>query len=70
MPAHNRIKFFHFHLVRHGPLILARGVVVPGSRRRYQFDLFSHDLYLLSTGANISKDLVDTQLVDNPHTLG
>ncbi len=70
MFTNNRIKFLDLHFVRHGSLVLARGVVVPGSRRRNQFDLFSHALNLLPTGANITNDLFDTQLIDNPHTFG
>ena len=70
MFTNNRIKFSDLHFVRHGSLVLARSVVVPGSRRRYQFDLFSHALNLLPTGAKIINDLVDTQLVNNPHTFG
>ncbi len=70
MLADDRIKFFDLHFVRHGSLVLARGVVVPGSGRRYQFDLFSHALNLLPTGSKIIDDLFDTQLVDNPHAFG
>ena len=70
MLANDRIKFLDLHFVRHGSLVLARGVVVPGSRRRYQFDLFSHGLDLLSTGAKITNDLFNTQLVNNPHAFG
>ncbi len=68
MLANDRIKFLNLHLVRHGALVFAGGVVVPGSGRRYEFNFFSHNLDLYPAGTNISNDLINTQLINNPHT--
>lgn len=68
--ANDRVEFLDFHLVGHISLVLAGRVVMSRPSRRNQFDFFSHDLDLLSTCPDFADHLVDSHLVDDPHTLG
>src|ERR1700694_2314007 len=45
--AGDGIEFLDLHLLRHQLLVLAGGVEVASPRRRFQFDLFAHELLRL-----------------------
>ncbi len=70
MLANNWIKLLDFHLVWHGSLVLVGGVVMACPGRRYQLDFFSHDLDLLSAGADFRYNFFDTLFIYNSHSLG
>ena len=79
MLANNRIELLDLHLVRHGSLVLVRGVVVSSPCARHQLDFVSHgvssdftrcrlDLHALAT--NVCQNGIDPQLVNRAHALG
>jgi hypothetical protein len=73
MLANHGIKFFDLHFFGHGALVLGGGVEITSSSAGHQTNLVTHDfgsLDLLTLGAQVSNDLVDTQLVDDAHALG
>jgi hypothetical protein len=43
VPAHHRVVFLQYHLVRRVLLVLVGGVEVAGAGGGYQFDQISHD---------------------------
>ena len=79
MLANDRIELLDLHLVRHGSLVLVRGVVVSSPCARHQLDFVSHgvssdfarcrlDLHALAT--NVCQNGIDPQLVNRAHALG
>jgi hypothetical protein len=67
MLASDWIELLDLHLLRHGALVLGRGVEVTGAGAGLEFDFFTHDRYsldLLASGTQVSQNGIDAILVD------
>ena len=66
------VVFFNFHFVRHGALVLGRGVVMTSVSAGDEFDFVTHDfapLDLFTAATHVCQDSIDAFLVDNAHAL-
>src|SRR5580693_9076556 len=59
--AHHRVELLRFQFVRMQPLVLGGRVVMPGARRRNQFDFVAHEFpYTLTPLARRSATTTST----------
>ena len=69
----HRIKFLHFHLVRHVAFVFCSRVVVTGAGRRYEFDFiacaFCHGLYPDTLCTQVGQHFVYAVFVNNTQTM-
>ena len=66
------IVFLNFHFVRHGALVLGRGVVMAGVSAGDEFDFVTHDvapLDLFTAATHVRQNGFDAFLVDDAHAL-
>ena len=70
--ADYRIVFLDFHFVRHGALVLGRGIEMASISAGDEFDFVTHGfapLDLFTAATHVSQDGFDTFLVDDAHAL-